>query len=87
MRAEMAAVGGVGTILGPVTGVLIVYYGIQTQLESNPELSSILTGVLLVAIVRFAPEGVWGLVARTARQRVLRSTPQPPPALDREVNA
>jgi branched-chain amino acid transport system permease protein len=64
----MAAVGGAGTILGPVIGVLIVYYGIQTQLESSPELSTILTGLLLVVIVRFAPEGVWGLLARTARR-------------------
>jgi branched-chain amino acid transport system permease protein len=83
----MAAVGGVGTILGPVLGVLIVYYGIQTQLESSPELSSILTGLLLVIIVRFAPEGLWGLLGRTARRIFLRGTPEPPPALDREVHA
>ena len=83
----MAAVGGVGTVLGPVVGVLIVYYGIQTQLESNPELSSILTGVLLVIIVRFAPEGVWGLLARTARRAFVRRTREPPPGLDREVHA
>jgi branched-chain amino acid transport system permease protein len=83
----MAAVGGVGTILGPVVGVLIVYYGIQTQLESNPELSSILTGLLLVVIVRFAPEGVWGLLGRTARRAFARDTPEPPAALDREVPA
>ena len=83
----MAAVGGVGTILGPVFGVFIVYYGIQTQLESNPELSSILTGALLVLIVRFAPEGVWGLLARSARRAFLRGTPETPPALDREVHA
>jgi branched-chain amino acid transport system permease protein len=83
----MAAVGGVGTILGPVVGVLIVYYGIQTQLESNPELSSILTGLLLVLIVRFAPEGVWGLLGRTARRLFLRGSREAPPALDREVRA
>ena len=83
----MAAVGGVGTVLGPVIGVLIVYYGIQTQLESSPELSAILTGALLVVIVRFAPEGVWGLLAQTARRTFLRRTPQPRPALDREVNS
>jgi branched-chain amino acid transport system permease protein len=84
----MAAVGGVGTILGPMVGVLIVYYGIQTQLESNPELSSILTGVLLVLIVRFAPEGVWGLVARNARRLVpaaRRAREPAPPPLDRKV--
>jgi branched-chain amino acid transport system permease protein len=83
----MAAVGGVGTVLGPVIGVLIVYYGIQTQLESSPELSAILTGALLVVIVRFAPEGVWGLLAQTARRTFLRRRPQPRPALDREVNS
>jgi len=82
----MAAVGGIGTILGPIVGVLIVYYGIQTQLETHPELSSILTGVLLVVIVRFAPEGVWGLLCRGARRLVLRRAPEPAPAaLDRET--
>lgn len=62
----MAVVGGVGTLVGPLVGVLVVYYGIQTQLESHPELSSILTGLLLVVIVRFAPEGLWGIVVRGA---------------------
>ena len=83
----MAAVGGVGTILGPVVGVFIVYYGIQTQLEDNPELGTIITGLLLVVIVRFAPEGVWGLLARTARRSIMGRPAEPPPALDRELHA
>jgi branched-chain amino acid transport system permease protein len=81
----MAAVGGVGTVFGPVIGVFIVYYGIQTQLESNPELSAILTGILLVVIVRFAPEGVWGVLCRAVRKVTAPRAPEPPPAMDREV--
>jgi branched-chain amino acid transport system permease protein len=82
----MAAVGGVGTLLGPLVGVLVVYYGIQTQLESYPELSSILTGVLLVVIVRFAPEGLWGVVTRGARSLLARRDPSPSATgLDRGV--
>ena len=67
----MTVVGGVGTLLGPLIGVLVVYYGIQQQLESSPELSALLTGVLLVVIVRLAPEGLWGL-ARESCERLLR---------------
>jgi branched-chain amino acid transport system permease protein len=82
----MAAVGGAGTVPGPLVGVLVVYYGIQTQLESYPELSSILTGLLLVVIVRFAPEGLWGVVVRGARTLLSRRGPRPSPAgLDRGV--
>jgi branched-chain amino acid transport system permease protein len=83
----MAAVGGVGTLPGPLVGVLVVYYGIQTQLESYPELSAILTGVLLVLIVRFAPEGLWGVVTRGAGTLAARRRrgDSPPASVDARV--
>ena len=81
----MAVVGGVATLFGPLVGVLVVYYGIQTQLESYPELSSILTGVLLVVIVRFAPEGLWGIVVRAAGPLLGKRGRREPSGLDAGV--
>jgi ABC-type branched-subunit amino acid transport system permease subunit len=40
--------------------VLIVYFAIQKPLQGSDNLSLIITGVLLVALVRFAPEGLVG---------------------------
>jgi branched-chain amino acid transport system permease protein len=60
----MTVVGGIGTLIGPVVGVLVIFYGIQQQLQGSAELSQLLTGALLLAIVRFAPEGVWSAVRR-----------------------
>jgi branched-chain amino acid transport system permease protein len=60
----MAIVGGSGTVIGPVVGVLIVYYGLTRQLEDTQTLSQVLEGVLLIVIVRFAPQGVWPLLVK-----------------------
>ena len=60
----MAIVGGLGTTWGPVIGVLVVYEGIQQQLQSSPSLSAILTGALLIVIIRFAPGGLLDLARR-----------------------
>lgn len=63
----MAIVGGSGTVIGPVIGVVIVYYGLTRQLEDTQTLSLVLEGVLLIVIVRFAPQGVWPLLYRGVR--------------------
>lgn len=76
----MTVIGGIGTLLGPVIGVFIVFYGIQQQLQSSAELSQLLTGLLLLIVVRFAPEGAWTLVRRLVSQgsrRIGRGTPKP----------
>jgi branched-chain amino acid transport system permease protein len=58
----MTIVGGIGTVLGPVLGAVVVYYLLTKQLESYQTASVIIEGVLLVAIVRFAPRGLWPLL-------------------------
>jgi branched-chain amino acid transport system permease protein len=58
----MAIIGGIGTTAGPVLGVFLVYYCIQRQLESAANVSTILTGVLLILVIRFAPGGLWGVL-------------------------
>jgi branched-chain amino acid transport system permease protein len=62
----MAIIGGIGTTAGPIVGVLVVYYAIEKQLESVANLSTILTGVLVILVIRFAPNGLWGVFKRGA---------------------
>ena len=45
----MTLVGGMGSLLGPPLGVVIVYYGLTRQLEDFQVLSLLVEGVLLVA--------------------------------------
>lgn len=63
----MAIVGGPGTLLGPVVGVLVVYSGLTQQLQGLQTLSLVIEGVLLIVIVRFAPEGTWPWLVRMLR--------------------
>ncbi len=75
----MALVGGPGSVLGPVVGVLIVYYGLTRQLEDFQVASLVIEGVLLVLIVKFAPSGVWSLLTQAGRAvwTALRSRGRP----------
>jgi branched-chain amino acid transport system permease protein len=54
-------VGGIGTIEGPIVGVL-VFYVLQTYLASYGSAYLILLGGLGVATMLFAPKGLWGFV-------------------------
>lgn len=60
----MTIVGGTGTLLGPAVGVGVVYYGLTRGLESTQTLSQVIEGVLLIVIVRFAPQGLWPVACR-----------------------
>jgi branched-chain amino acid transport system permease protein len=63
----MALIGGAGTIGGPLVGAFVIYYLIEKQFESQPEASSLLAGLLVIAVIRFAPGGVWGTAMRLTR--------------------
>jgi branched-chain amino acid transport system permease protein len=71
----MAIVGGTGTVLGPVAGVLIVYYGLTQELANFPTVSQLLEGLLFVVIVRAAPSGIWPLAGRLGRRLASRAAP------------
>ena len=58
----MTIVGGLGTLMGPVVGAMVVYYVLTKQLASYQSLSIVIEGVLLIVIVRFAPRGLWPLL-------------------------
>lgn len=58
----MTIVGGIGTLVGPVVGAVVVYYLLTKQLASYQSLSIVIEGILLIVIVRFAPRGLWPLL-------------------------
>lgn len=63
----MAVVGGVGTVWGPVLGVVLVYFVLERQLQSFAAAALIIEGVLLIILIRVARKGLWPLVESGAR--------------------
>jgi branched-chain amino acid transport system permease protein len=55
----MLAIGGMGTLFGPLIGVaLLTYLPLESQSFSN--YSMLVTGILLVVFLRYLPAGIWG---------------------------
>ena len=59
----IVVIGGIGTIEGPIVGV-IVFYLLQAYLAEFGTWYLILVGALAIAIMLFAPQGIWGFVTR-----------------------
>ncbi|MCW5770605.1 MAG: branched-chain amino acid ABC transporter permease [Rhodospirillaceae bacterium] len=58
----IVVIGGIGTIEGPIIGVL-VFYLLQTYLAGFGTWYLILLGALAILIMLFAPRGIWGYVS------------------------
>jgi branched-chain amino acid transport system permease protein len=77
-----AIIGGVGTVLGPLLGALVVKaLGEAARLVTGdaPGLDLVIYGAVLVLVVWFAPRGLMGLVA-DLRAAFTRRAPAPPEA-------
>ena len=72
----MAVVGGLGTLWGPALGAVIILT-FQQYVSIYVERWSTIMGVLFVAIVIFAPEGVWGVGRKYARKLSHQTTRLP----------
>src|SRR6476646_778609 len=59
----MVVIGGIGTLEGPIIGML-VYFALREVLADYGTWYLILLGVVAVAIMLRAREGIWGLVAQ-----------------------
>jgi branched-chain amino acid transport system permease protein len=62
-------IGGLATIPGPLIGAGLLFF-LQQELQADSNLTELLEGVILLAVIRFAPGGIWGLV-RALPQRIL----------------
>jgi branched-chain amino acid transport system permease protein len=58
----IVVIGGIGTIEGPIIGVL-VFYLMQSYLAVYGTWYLILLGALAILIMLFAPKGIWGYVS------------------------
>lgn len=65
----MVIVGGMGTTWGPVVGAFVIYYLVDRSLEDQPVVQALLSGVLVIAVIVVAPDGVVGLL-RTGYARL-----------------
>jgi branched-chain amino acid transport system permease protein len=58
----IVVIGGIGTIEGPLLGVLVFYF-LQTNLAHFGTWYLILLGAFAIVIMLFAPRGIWGYLA------------------------
>jgi branched-chain amino acid transport system permease protein len=70
----MVIVGGSGTLIGPVLGAAF-FMLMEHQLSAWTEAWALYFGLIFIAFVLFAPQGIWGLAAT----RLRRADPNPWP--------
>jgi branched-chain amino acid transport system permease protein len=68
-------IGGMATVPGPLIGAALIFE-LQQQLQGYQNLTSLIEGAVLLAVIRFAPGGIWGL---------LRLLPERLPGLRRRI--
>jgi ABC-type branched-subunit amino acid transport system permease subunit len=66
--------GGSGTLIGPVLGAAF-FMLMEHQLSAWTEAWALYFGLIFIAFVLFAPQGIWGLAAT----RLRRADPNPWP--------
>ncbi len=82
----IVVIGGIGTIEGPIVGV-IIFYLMQTYLAGFGGWYLILLGALAIVTMLFAPKGIWGLFSHSSGvvlfpvQRRVSISPSPDPGL------
>ena len=61
----IVVIGGIGTIEGPILGVL-VFFALRSSLADYGSWYLMTLGLIAIAVMLFAPKGLWGLIsART----------------------
>ena len=68
---NMVIIGGMGTVIGPIVGALFLTY-LDEYLADYLSYHLIITGVLLILVIRFMPKGIWGWLTDEALPYVLR---------------
>ncbi len=68
---NIVIIGGIGTIFGPIVGALFITF-LGEVLASFYTVHLIITGVILILVIRFMPQGIWGWMRQTSvAQRVM----------------
>jgi branched-chain amino acid transport system permease protein len=66
----MSLVGGVGTLIGPLMGSVIITF-LESVVGSYTERHLIVLGVIFIVFVMFLPDGLCGLLQRTFRRKAV----------------
>ncbi len=64
-----ALFGGTGSLWGPTFGAIVLYSAYTAVGISNPQYFQLIYGVIIIALILFAPKGIVG-VAKTTRARI-----------------
>ncbi len=59
----IVVIGGIGTIEGPIIGT-IIFFALRELLSDWGSWYLVIMGVIAVCVMLFAPQGVWGLIAK-----------------------
>lgn len=68
----MAVLGGLATMTGPLIGAVVIF-ALQQQLQGYGSWSTLVIGLLLIIMIRLAPEGIWVLL-RQGFQKLAQMT-------------
>jgi urea transport system permease protein len=71
------AVGGRGTLIGPIIGAFAVNFGKTYLTGALPEIWLFALGALFIAVTLFLPRGIVGLWSQFRRRRVAPRTKVP----------
>jgi branched-chain amino acid transport system permease protein len=63
----MVVIGGIGSLVGPLVGALLVYVSSE-MLREVGGIQLIVFALLVILIARFFREGLWGLARRVLRK-------------------
>ena len=74
----ITVIGGIGTLPGPILGVL-VFYGLQRTLADYGSAYLIILGLIGIAVMLFARRGLWGLFTARTGIELMPLAHRPPP--------
>jgi branched-chain amino acid transport system permease protein len=70
---NVVIIGGIGTLLGPIVGAVFATI-LSESLKDYQSIHLIISGLLLILVIRFLPAGIWGqLSRRVSLQRIVAS--------------
>ena len=58
---NIVIIGGIGTLFGPLIGAIFSTF-LSEALKDYQSVHLIITGVILILVIRFLPAGIWGQV-------------------------
>ena len=61
---NIAIIGGLGTVLGPILGAIFITY-LSDYLAEYHTYHLVITGIILILVIRFVPAGIWGKLSDT----------------------